>query len=125
MKRDGVLNAQLAGALARVGHTDTVAVCDAGLPIPPGPQVVDLAFQLGVPDFETILLGLLFSIGSTPALDRGNRYSLTLPGRSEELRFLALPGVGPAASWGSWCLSRLALAPRHLGQSRRSLAPVA
>ncbi len=59
MKRDGVLNAQLAGALARLGHTDTVGVCDAGLPIPPGPQVVDLAFQLGVPDFETILLGLL------------------------------------------------------------------
>ena len=34
-------------------------VCDAGLPIPPGPGVVDLAFQFGVPAFEIVLLGLL------------------------------------------------------------------
>ena len=59
MKRDGILNGQLAGALARLGHTDTVVVCDAGLPIPPGPEVVDLAFRFGVPAFETVLLGLL------------------------------------------------------------------
>lgn len=59
MKRGGILNAQLSGALARLGHTDTVVVCDAGLPIPPGPEVVDLAFRLSVPSFETILSGLL------------------------------------------------------------------
>ncbi len=59
MKRGGILNAQLAGALARLGHTDTVVVCDAGLPIPPGPEVVDLAFRFGVPPFETVLSGLL------------------------------------------------------------------
>jgi len=34
-------------------------VCDAGLPIPPGPAVVDLAFRFGVPAFETVLSGLL------------------------------------------------------------------
>ncbi len=34
-------------------------VCDAGLPIPPGPEVVDLAFRFGVPTFETVLSGLL------------------------------------------------------------------
>ncbi|HKZ27462.1 MAG TPA: RbsD/FucU domain-containing protein, partial [Rubrobacteraceae bacterium] len=43
MRRGGILNAQLAGALARLGHTDTLVVCDAGLPIPPGSEVVDLA----------------------------------------------------------------------------------
>ena len=59
MRRGGILNAQLAGALARLGHTDTLVVCDAGLPIPPGPEVVDLAFKLGVPAFETVLLGIL------------------------------------------------------------------
>ena len=37
----------------------TAAVCDAGLPIPLRPEVVDLTFRLGVPNFETILLGLL------------------------------------------------------------------
>ena len=59
MKRGGIINAQLSGALARLGHTDELVVCDAGLPIPAGPTVVDLAFRFGVPSFETILDGLL------------------------------------------------------------------
>ncbi len=59
MKRAGIINAKLAGELARLGHTDCVVVCDAGLPIPPGPKVVDLAFRFGVPTFETVLSGLL------------------------------------------------------------------
>jgi D-ribose pyranase len=59
MKRGGIINARLAGSLAGLGHTDHVVVCDAGLPIPPGPEVVDLAFRFGVPTFETVLSGLL------------------------------------------------------------------
>jgi D-ribose pyranase len=59
MKRGGIINANLAGLLARLGHTDLVVVCDAGLPIPAGPAVVDLAFRFGVPTFETVLSGLL------------------------------------------------------------------
>ena len=59
MRRGGIINAGLAGALAGLGHTDLVVVCDAGLPIPPGPAVVDLAFRFGVPTFETVLSGLL------------------------------------------------------------------
>ncbi len=70
MKRGGIINARLAGELARLGHTDLVVVCDAGLPIPPGPAVADLAFRLGVPCFETVLSGLLEEIvveGATAA----------------------------------------------------------
>lgn len=59
MKRSGIVTGQLAGALARLGHADAVAVCDSGLPIPPGPEVVDLAFTFGVPAFGTVLEGLL------------------------------------------------------------------
>lgn len=59
MKRGGILNAQLADALARLGHTDLVVVCDAGLPAPKGVEKVDLAFMLGVPNFKTVLYGLL------------------------------------------------------------------
>ena len=59
MRCGGLLNAQLAGALARLGHTDTLVVCDAGLPIPHGPETVDLAFQFGIPAFETVLSGIL------------------------------------------------------------------
>lgn len=59
MKKSGILNRHLAGALAQLGHTDRVVVCDAGLPIPDGPRVVDLAFRAGVPRFSEVLSGLL------------------------------------------------------------------
>lgn len=45
-------------------------MCDAGLPIPEGSAVVDLAFCLGVPSFGTVLSGLLDEIvveGATAA----------------------------------------------------------
>ncbi|MFJ4845294.1 MULTISPECIES: D-ribose pyranase [unclassified Streptomyces] len=58
MKKSGILNRHLAGALAALGHTDLVVVCDAGLPIPPGPVVVDLAFRAGTPSFAEVLGGL-------------------------------------------------------------------
>ncbi|MFE9383525.1 D-ribose pyranase [Streptomyces sp. NPDC007025] len=59
MKKSGILNRHLSGALARLGHTDLVVVCDVGLPIPEGPDVVDLAFRAGVPGFSEVLAGLL------------------------------------------------------------------
>ncbi|MFI7319965.1 D-ribose pyranase [Streptomyces venezuelae] len=59
MKRSGILNRHLAGALAELGHGDTVLVCDAGMPVPAGPRVVDLAFRAGVPSFAEVLAGLL------------------------------------------------------------------
>ncbi|HSX98987.1 MAG TPA: D-ribose pyranase, partial [Streptomyces sp.] len=36
-----------------------VLVCDAGMPLPQGPRVVDLAFRAGVPSFAEVLDGLL------------------------------------------------------------------
>ncbi|MCW2940983.1 MAG: RbsD [Actinomycetia bacterium] len=59
MLRNGILNAQLAGALARLGHTDQVLICDSGMPIPGGPEVVDLAFRPGIPAFAEVLDGIL------------------------------------------------------------------
>ncbi|MEI7030277.1 D-ribose pyranase [Streptomyces pratensis] len=59
MKRAGILNRHLAGAIAELGHGDTVLVCDVGMPLPPGPRVVDLAFRAGVPAFAEVLDGLL------------------------------------------------------------------
>lgn len=59
MKKSGILNRHLAGATAMLGHTDTVMVCDSGLPIPDGgPIVVDLAFRAGVPSFAEVVDGL-------------------------------------------------------------------
>lgn len=59
MRREGIINADLLGAMGRLGHTDLVVICDAGLPIPAGPAVVDLAFRFGIPSFAEVLSGLL------------------------------------------------------------------
>ena len=70
MKKHGILNRHLSGALAELGHTDGVLVCDAGMPIPDGPRVVDLAFLAGVPSFAEVLDGLLAELvveGATAA----------------------------------------------------------
>ncbi|MDX5570672.1 D-ribose pyranase [Streptomyces sp. ID05-04B] len=70
MKKAGILNRHLAGALAELGHGDGVLVCDAGMPIPDGPRVVDLAFRAGVPSFAEVVDGLLAELvveGATAA----------------------------------------------------------
>jgi D-ribose pyranase len=59
VKRAGILNAALSGALARLGHTDQVLICDSGMPIPAGAEVVDLAFLPGIPGFAEVLDGIL------------------------------------------------------------------
>lgn len=72
MKKSGILNRHLAGAIAQLGHGDGVVVCDAGMPIPPGPRVVDLAFRAGTPSFAEVLDGLLDELvveGATAALE--------------------------------------------------------
>ncbi|MFJ4692074.1 D-ribose pyranase [Streptomyces sp. NPDC088766] len=72
MRKDGILNRHLAGALAELGHGHGVLVCDAGMPIPEGPRVVDLAFRAGIPSFAEVLEGLLAELvveGATAACE--------------------------------------------------------
>ncbi len=72
MKKGGILNRHLSGALAELGHGDGLLVCDAGMPIPDGPRVVDLAFRAGVPSFSEVLEGLLAELvveGATAATE--------------------------------------------------------
>lgn len=72
MKKAGILNRHLAGALAELGHGDGVLICDAGMPVPAGPRVVDLAFRAGVPSFAEVLDGLLDELvveGATAAYE--------------------------------------------------------
>ncbi|MDT0436006.1 MULTISPECIES: D-ribose pyranase [Streptomyces] len=72
MRRAGILNRHLTGAMAALGHGDGVLVCDAGMPIPEGPRVVDLAFRAGVPAFAEVLDGLLAELvveGATAAAE--------------------------------------------------------
>jgi D-ribose pyranase len=62
MKKTALLNAELSQVIAGMGHTDTLVIGDAGLPVPKGVPVVDLALRQGVPGFietlETVLAEL-------------------------------------------------------------------
>lgn len=55
MKRSGILNQPLSGALAGMGHGDLLMVVDAGFPIPADANRIDLALAQDVPDLETVL----------------------------------------------------------------------
>ncbi|MFC8344557.1 D-ribose pyranase [Streptomyces sp. NPDC057280] len=95
MKKAGILNRHLSGALAELGHGDGVLVCDAGMPIPDGPRVVDLAFRAGVPSFAEVLEGLLAELvveGATAAAevrDANPAAAELLGGSLTELEFVS------------------------------------
>ena len=59
MKKKGILNAQLSGYIAALGHKDTFMIGDAGMPIPKGIPIVDLALCGGVPTFVQTLDAVL------------------------------------------------------------------
>lgn len=55
MKSGRLLNSELSSVIARMGHTDSLVIGDAGLPIPGGPARIDLALTRGIPSFlETL-----------------------------------------------------------------------
>jgi hypothetical protein len=90
--------------MGRLGHTDLVVVCDAGLPIPPSPPVADLAFRFGVPAFETVISGLLEALVIEGAI-AAEEVEAQNP-RSHELLETRLPGLAfvPTRSWSAWSL---------------------
>lgn len=55
MKKSGVINQPIAAVISGLGHTDTITIADAGLPIPASTHRIDLALTRGVPTFlETL-----------------------------------------------------------------------
>ena len=55
MKRNGILNSKISKVLSDMGHTDRICIGDCGLPIPKGPEKIDLALRLGQPSFMEVL----------------------------------------------------------------------
>jgi D-ribose pyranase len=55
MKKTPLLNVALSRLVASLGHGDMVVIGDAGLPVPPGVELIDLALTHGVPDFISTL----------------------------------------------------------------------
>ena len=58
MKRTPLLNRHLSQLVASLGHLDEIVVADAGLPVPEGVPVIDLAVMAGVPRFWDVLVAL-------------------------------------------------------------------
>lgn len=59
MKRTRLLNSELSYAISRIGHTASITLCDAGLPIPRDVKRIDLAIENGYPSFNRTLDVLL------------------------------------------------------------------
>ncbi len=55
MKKQGILNSDIARVLAYMGHTDCICIGDCGLPIPDEVERIDLALEFGVPTFMDTL----------------------------------------------------------------------
>ncbi|WP_017187512.1 D-ribose pyranase [Alkalibacillus haloalkaliphilus] len=59
MKKQGILNSEIASILAQLGHTDTIVIADCGLPVPDGVKRIDLALTKGTPSFIETLEAIL------------------------------------------------------------------
>lgn len=68
MKKGRLLNAELSYVIARLGHTDTLTIADAGLPIPAGPQRIDLALTPGTPNFMQVVQAVTLEMQVESAL---------------------------------------------------------
>ncbi|MEU3465810.1 D-ribose pyranase [Streptomyces sp. NPDC006733] len=59
MRDDGLWHPRLLHLIASLGHGDLLVVADAGLPVPPGVETVDLLWQRGEPRFLPVLAAVL------------------------------------------------------------------
>ncbi|MEV0582324.1 RbsD/FucU domain-containing protein [Nonomuraea sp. NPDC050310] len=55
MRPDGLWHPRLLQLIAAMGHTDLIVVADAGLPVPPGVETIDLLWRRGEPAFHPVL----------------------------------------------------------------------
>lgn len=62
MRKSGILNQAILNATGSLGHTDTIVVSDAGLPIPLGVNRIDLTVVRGIPRLLDVLKPILDEI---------------------------------------------------------------
>lgn len=62
MKKTPLLNIALSRVIASLGHGDILVIGDAGLPVPPGVELIDLALTQGIPDFISTLRVVLSEV---------------------------------------------------------------
>ncbi len=91
MKKTLLLHPAISSAIAALGHGEGIVIADAGLPVPAGPQRIDLALSPGVPSFEQVLRAVASEMQVELML-----IAVEATGRSPQLRQWleqALPGV--------------------------------
>ena len=59
MKKIGILHGELSRCIATMGHMDMILIGDAGMPVPEGVPLIDLAVVKGLPGFLDILNAVL------------------------------------------------------------------
>jgi D-ribose pyranase len=59
MKKTPLLNQDISRVIAGMGHTDMLVIADAGLPIPPEVERIDLAVVAGLPPLIDVLNAVL------------------------------------------------------------------
>jgi D-ribose pyranase len=59
MKKRGILNGELSKLIAEMGHMDMILIGDAGMPVPKGVKLIDLALVEGIPSFIEVLKAVL------------------------------------------------------------------
>lgn len=62
MKKIGILNSDISEVISKMGHTDTIAIGDCGLPIPDETRRIDLALIKNVPGFIETLKAVLIEL---------------------------------------------------------------
>lgn len=55
MKRGILLNSKISSVISTMGHTDSITIGDAGLPIGDSVERIDLALRAGIPSFIEVL----------------------------------------------------------------------
>lgn len=102
MRSSGILHAELAARINRLGHTDTLIIADCGLPVPRDVPVVDLALAFGVPRFRQVAEAVLAEVvveSVTIADTTPTEIRALLPGRPEEVSHAELKAMVAAASF--------------------------
>ncbi|MCX7951556.1 MAG: D-ribose pyranase [Clostridiales bacterium] len=62
MKKIGVLNYEISEVIAKMGHTDSIAIGDCGLPIPDETKRIDLALIKNIPTFIDTLKAVMLEL---------------------------------------------------------------
>lgn len=94
MKKTPLLNVALSRVIAGLGHGDIVVIGDAGLPVPPGVELIDLAVTQGIPGFASVLEVVLSEMQVERHVLAEEIFQATPPGLAAVQRLQAAGALG-------------------------------